>query len=798
MGIIIIYTILVLLGVLDILVLCATWYTKKASVRRFIKRSRLKDLVSRSLVEEYLVDLDSVDPSEHLDYLMEWYELNQTIRIPPHLSLELQALEDLWNSDRIVRTLLSSRSFMRRSKGVNLLDFLDFGDMHDKIELLQKTIGREKSQILRLKMVHILCQTGDPENLNVVAASMEGAEELYKRKVLSLVNEDLQQLTEWADTNRHIESSDGRRIIIQACRTRLREWYSSFLLEIAASDDVPAASEAARVLLEIYHDESILRELLQSNSLEIRKEAVFHLFHYSELPTEEETALFFRDSLLSLTAVSGLIERVRESPRFLPVLFERYQNSQESRVRLGYASVLAPRIQYFIMRLKKDETGIVGKLLDDVISLELSSPIINFLNSNRNQTLERLLIEALTPHVRSKEHFFNQCHAYLKDSLKKKLNIPLELETSSEPKIQLTRRDRYYMAALLAGTLAVPFLLFFITRWSQLPYMTGEEKLVSFLLMYHHLFAVYTIAINSIFLALLVESWTVLNRQHSAWSVADKKFLNAPGLLPEVTILAPAYNEEKTIIQNVYSLLSLDYPNLQLIVINDESSDGTLGKLINHFDMELSDFPLSDEISTAPVKGVYRNSRIPNLLVIDKKNGGKADSLNAGLNAAKSEYVCSIDADSLLEPESLTKMMFQSLINKNETIAVGGNVIPVNGCLVKNGGIQEIHLSSNSYSRFQTIEYLRSFIAGRLGWTRINSLLIISGAFGAFLRRDVIGIGGYMTGKGRLTRDTVGEDMELVVRLVRSRHERGEDYNVSYAHNANCWTEVPETLGDLL
>ena len=798
MGIIVIYIVMAVLVFLDLLILGATYYVKKSSVRKYRKRSRLKTLVNRSLVEGHLLDLETVSVREQLDYLMEWYEVNQSVQIPDHLHLELQALEDLWKSGRLVRTLLNSPFFNQRSKGVNLLDFLDFVDMNDKVDLLEKTIRREKSQILRLKMVHILCQSGDPETLNVVASSMEGTGESYKTKVLSLVSEDLKQLTDWSDSHRYSQNSDIRRIMIQACRTRLRDWYPLYLLNLTEADDPVTAGEAANALLEAYHDESTLRELLISPVFSTRKEAVSQLFKYAELPSEEESAGFFRDRELSSTAIEGLIDRVRETPRVLPILYSRYCSANDGEVRLGYASVLAHRIQYFIMRLKKDETGHIRRLIDDAISLDLSAPIINFLNSNRNQTLERLLLEALEPHVKANSGFFDQCYSYLKDRLKKELKIPLEIPSYSEPKIQLTRGDRRYMTGLLVATVSIPFILFFTIRWPLLPYMTGEEKVVSFLLMYHHIFAVYTIAINFIFLALLTESWLVLKRQHSAWTVGDKKFLNASGLLPGVTILAPAFNEEKTIIENVYSLLSLDYPDLQLIVINDESTDGTLMKLIGQFDLELIDYPLSDGISTAPVKGIYKNSRIPNLLVIDKKNGGKADSLNAGLNAAKSQYICSIDADSLLEPESLTKMMYQTLINKKKTIAIGGNIIPVNGCLIKNGALQEIHLSSNSYTRFQTIEYLRSFIAGRLGWTRVNSLMIISGAFGAFLREEVIGIGGYMTGKGRLSKDTVGEDMELVVRLVRSQHEKGSDYTVSYAHNANCWTEVPESLSDLL
>lgn len=194
-----------------------------------------------------------------------------------------------------------------------------------------------------------------------------------------------------------------------------------------------------------------------------------------------------------------------------------------------------------------------------------------------------------------------------------------------------------------------------------------------------------------------------------------------------------------------------------------------------------------------PVRTIYRSASLPNLLVVDKANGGKADALNAGLNRATGDYICTIDADSVLDPQALIRAMFQVVASEHETIAIGGNVFPVNGCVVEHGHLQEISLPDEPLARFQTVEYLRSFVAGRLGWTVLDSLLIISGAFGLFKRQAVMELGGYLTGKGIYRHETVGEDMEIVVRLTRKDREEGRGGKVDYAYNANCWTEVPET-----
>jgi cellulose synthase/poly-beta-1,6-N-acetylglucosamine synthase-like glycosyltransferase len=310
-------------------------------------------------------------------------------------------------------------------------------------------------------------------------------------------------------------------------------------------------------------------------------------------------------------------------------------------------------------------------------------------------------------------------------------------------------------------------------------------------------FGFYAITLNCIYIVLLVLARNKLIAQAAYWQLLDKHYLFTPGILPSISILAPAYNEEKTVVQSVHSLLTLEYPDFQVIVINDGSADGTMDILMREFELERSDPSMSAHLPTAPIRGVYRAPGYAKLLVIDKENGGKADALNTGINLAHCDYLCSIDSDSLLEPDALLRMTAEIITSDIETIAVGGNILPVNGCAVERGMLQTIALPGNTIAGLQTIEYLRSFIAGRLGWSSLNALLIISGAFGLFRRDRVLEIGGYMTGHGEFNRDTVGEDMELVVRLVRRMGDTGRKYHTRYASSANCWTEVPEDLHSL-
>jgi cellulose synthase/poly-beta-1,6-N-acetylglucosamine synthase-like glycosyltransferase len=268
-------------------------------------------------------------------------------------------------------------------------------------------------------------------------------------------------------------------------------------------------------------------------------------------------------------------------------------------------------------------------------------------------------------------------------------------------------------------------------------------------------------------------------------------------MLPSISIIAPAYNEEKTVVESARSLLNLNYPDYEVIIVNDGSKDETLLNLIKEFNLVRVDYRYSKSLETAPIRGIYRNPSFPRMLVVDKSNGGKADALNAGINIANKTYFCGIDSDSLLEPDALLKIASLTLDESIETPALGGNIFPINGCRVDKGFITDIEIPQNHLARFQTIEYIRAFMSGRLGWQEMDSLLIISGAFGLFRKDRIIGVGGYMTQKGQYKKDTVGEDMELVVRISRMMHEAGNPFKILYAFNANCWTEVPEDLKSL-
>ncbi len=233
------------------------------------------------------------------------------------------------------------------------------------------------------------------------------------------------------------------------------------------------------------------------------------------------------------------------------------------------------------------------------------------------------------------------------------------------------------------------------------------------------------------------------------------------------------------------SLLALDYPQLEVVVINDGSTDDTIEHLAKTFELRLVRRPTPPFLPHRPVRAVYTPRSQLRLLVIDKENGGKADSLNVGINFASYPIICTIDADSILEQNALAKAALPFAEDPDRTVATGGMVRLANGCRIERGRVMEAHLPSSSLAMFQVVEYIRAFFGTRTGWSAIGGLLIVSGAFGMFRRDVVIAAGGYRT-------DTVGEDAELVVRLHRTCRDAKRPYRIVYVADPVCWTEAPE------
>ncbi len=324
-----------------------------------------------------------------------------------------------------------------------------------------------------------------------------------------------------------------------------------------------------------------------------------------------------------------------------------------------------------------------------------------------------------------------------------------------------------------------------MSGWALPPWFFDAVNVTSLVIL------LYFSALQLVLFGLLIVSFFDMRRRLAQNFYADYEAVAKSHFAFPISVLMPAYNEAAGVVESVRSVLSLDYPQHEVIVIDDGSTDGTLEMLRKEFRLERRDVVYRRSLPvTGAVLGIYRSALAPNLVVVHKEHAGKSDALNAGLNLSRYPLFCTIDADSLFQENALLRVVRPFLEDPERVIAVGGQVRVANGCRVERGRVVEPRLPTNVLAAFQVVEYLRAFVASRLGLSAMNNLLILSGVFSLFRKDVVLEVGGYRRG-------VVTEDMELVLRLHRHMRETQRPYAVVFLPDPICWTEVPETIGSL-
>ncbi|HIJ95307.1 MAG TPA: glycosyltransferase family 2 protein [Desulfuromonadales bacterium] len=317
----------------------------------------------------------------------------------------------------------------------------------------------------------------------------------------------------------------------------------------------------------------------------------------------------------------------------------------------------------------------------------------------------------------------------------------------------------------------------------------SASTIVTLILLLQLAIFIYFILINSLYSISNIIAFLDIRSQLAISSRQHIRSLVAGIYYRPISILVPAYNEAEVVATSVRFLLNLQFPEYEVVVINDGSSDATLEILVNEFRMVKVEKPFKKTVPHEPIYGIYISPDHPHLLVLDKENGGKADALNAGINVSQYPLFCTVDADSLLDADALMRAA-KLFVEDREVVATGGMVRVLNGCRIVNGKIAEIYAPDRALETFQSVEYVRGFLTGRTAWNFTNSLMVISGAFGIFRKDIALAINGY--------RKSMGEDMDIVVRIHRHCLEQKLKYKIVFVPDPVCWTQVPSDWASLL
>ena len=300
---------------------------------------------------------------------------------------------------------------------------------------------------------------------------------------------------------------------------------------------------------------------------------------------------------------------------------------------------------------------------------------------------------------------------------------------------------------------------------------------------------VYFIVLNTSYLVLIWLAATMTKHRVQRDDTAALEDILTSPLTPSISVIIPAWNEEAFIVDSAQAALRLRYPDHEVVIVDDGSTDSTFERLRTAFDL-VEVTPIDD--SDVPLRGAIRSVHVPasgdRLTVVRKENAGtRADAVNAGVNAASQQLVCFVDADSLLEADALLRTVQPFVDDPDRIVATGGVILALFGCEVIDVEVVDARQPTTWVARIQVIEYLRSFLLGRTGWSRLGALMIISGAFGLYRRDIVVELGG-------LDDESLGEDFDLLMGVHRHLMDRDVDYRVAYVPDPVCWTEVPNSV----
>lgn len=664
---------------------------------------------------------------------------------------------------------------------------------------LEKRLKIEKNDSVRFYIIHALRDDLKATDFEFILRTLSTSRESYPHWIYAILKNRYEVikpfLFEYLNDRRKKVKQFFLYLSNHVYDDRLKQYAIDRFLDMDEDKDI--RKEAVRCLSNMYPEELIHETYLNHADEQIRRMAIRACSTVVTMEMAQKLLNQMDGTTMDIERANALSRIVFDSKKLLLYLLETYPTVPNDYQKMAISRVLSHHLDYLMLKLKSNDYPQVRFIIQDLLKMHIVEDLIDFINMNKDKEVENELIHLIRTHATQDKFLLDEFAIYLNQKVLNKLGlIKKPLPTSIREKSPFELNKVVWISFWIVIALTIMPIMFLILNYKLV--FSNQPLLTIFMVNMNRYLSYYFIIINTIYFVLMLFSIQGSIERMDMWRIKRQTLLFEHDLMPSISIIAPAYNEEKSIIESVTSLLNLKYPKYEVIVVNDGSKDDTIGTLVRHFELERKHPFFQLKLKTKPLRSVYVSKQIPNLIVIDKQNGGKADALNMGINAAKNDYICGIDADSLLEEDALLKLMSVTLDDSTNHIAIGGNIVPVNGCSVDRGKIEKSGLGKNPIVRLQTLEYLRAFTTGRIGWSKLNSLLIISGAFGLFNRQSLLETGGYLTISGDLKKDTVGEDMELVVRLTHKAIINKKAYRVSYVHNANCYTELPSDMKSLL
>lgn len=777
-----------------------------------IRRKKRNFKIQESLTRKFVFNKDVSLTCKTKHFMENFFELSQKFKFSQE---SLDSVYQCLYKRKYIQKLAKDIHSKNRYKRIKAITYLSLFK-NDKVKnILCSRLNLEQEDHVRILIVNGLKYDIDEEVIKKIIASLLNSRRYYQVRVIQILKKYLdqskydlsQQLNSpllevretFVEVALEVYHPNFEKPLIDTLNT-IEEHYilnNSKLLIHAKRPRIDRLYHQTLTALSKYYfyDLSDLKYLSNIDD-EVVEIAVNSLSKKGDFSTIEYFLSFSSQTQRDFIFSKGIQNICEKNKSYYKDLYNLFLDSNSARKKQLIAGVLSTKIDYLILTVKNDND--FSTLITFMIKSKFSINIINWLNFNKNIDIEDRILKIITPIAKENYEFYLELNNYLKKDVFIKMGfihsyVPGKDRPATDPETQKTK----WLTTFLVICLSMIPIIFVAFNFQLIMNSSLTEILTAYVVGLNRAFVAYYLVVNFIYLFFAFISISEYNNQEKLWKIKNEDFLYEDGIISPISILVPAYNEEINIVDSVRSLLSLRYPIYEVIVINDGSKDNTLQNMIDAFELRRVDYVLDNTIATMPIKAVYKNKFYTKLTLIDKDNGGKADSLNVGINFSEYDYVCGIDADSIIESNGLLRMMSTVLDHDSITLALGGSIVPVNGATISHGVVENYSLPKALLAKLQSIEYIRAFNVGRLGFSKLKCFLIVSGAFGLFEKRMLKEVGGYLTASN-MRKDTVGEDMELVVRIARKASEEGLNHRIQYVPMARCYTEVPEERKSLL
>jgi cellulose synthase/poly-beta-1,6-N-acetylglucosamine synthase-like glycosyltransferase len=758
------------------------------------------------LTKKYVFNKDITITCSNKKFIKNFFELSQKFKFSQNsLNSVYELLYKRRYIQKLVREIKSNNEFVR----IRSITYLSLFKNEKVKQILCEHLNIEQKDHVRILIVNGLKYTLDETVIKHIITSLINSRRYYQSRVIQILRKYIEQST--YDLSQQLNSPllEVRESFVELALgiyhpnfkkplidmlTEIENHYisgNSQLLKYAKKPRIDRLYYQTLTALSNFYEYD-LGDIKYLNHIDdnVLKIAVDSIAKKGDFTTIEYLLGFSsqtqRDNIFT-DGIKTICEKNKTYYKDIYNLFLKIDSDRKKQIIVG---VLSKKMDNLILTIK--DAFDFNTLITFAIRSKYSINIINWLNFNKNLVIEDRILEIITPIAKDNYEFYLELNNYLRKDLFSKMGfiysyVPSKDRPATNPE---TRKTKWLTLFLFICFISLP-IIFVIFNLNLVLNSSFRDIATGYIVSINKSFIAYYMVVNFLYLFFAFISLAEYNTQERLWSIKNEDFLYEDGIISPISILVPAYNEEITIVESIRSLLSLKYPIYEVIVINDGSKDETLQKVIEQFELKRVDYVFDRAIPSMPIRAVYKNKFYSKLTLIDKENGGKADSLNVGINFSQYDYVCGIDADSIIESNGLLRMMSTLLDHDSITLALGGSIVPVNGATVNHGVVEEFTLPKALLAKFQTIEYIRAFNAGRLGFSRMKCFLIVSGAFGLFEKRMLKEVGGYLTATN-MRKDTVGEDMELVVRIARKASEEKLRFRIRYVPMARCYTEVPE------